>query len=105
MKYLWKVSYTEAGMNGILKEGGSSRRTTIEKLAANMGGSIESFHFAFGEHDAYIIGDFPKSVDVAAVGMTVGASGAARVETCVLLTPEEIDEAVERTVEYRAPGA
>ena len=105
MKYMWKVSYTEDGMKGILKEGGTSRRTTIEKLAANLGGTIESFHFAFGEYDAYLIGDFPNNVDVAAVGMTVGASGAARVETAVLLTPEEIDDAVERTVEYRAPGA
>ena len=105
MKYLWKVAYTDGGMKGILKEGGTSRRTTIEKLAANMGGTIESFHFAFGENDAYIIGDFPSNIDVAAVAMTVGASGAVRVDTVVLLTPEEIDQAVERTVDYRPPGA
>lgn len=105
MKYLMKVSYTETGMKGLIKEGGASRRTMVEKLAANLGGSLESFHFAFGEHDAYIIASFPNTVDVAAVGMTVAASGAARLETTLLLTPEEIDDASERAVEYRPPGA
>lgn len=103
-KYLWQVSYTPEGMKGILKEGGTSRRTMVEKMAANLGGTIESFHFAFGDDDVYLIGDFPSNVDVAAVAMTVGASGAASVKTTVLLTPEEIDQATHKVVEYRAPG-
>jgi uncharacterized protein with GYD domain len=103
-KYLWEVSYTSDGMKGVMKEGGTSRRATVEKLAANMGGTIESFHFALGEKDAYIIADFPSDVDVAAVSMTVGAVGAATLKTVALLTPEQIDEAVQKTVEYRPPG-
>lgn len=103
-KYLWQVSYTPEGMKGILKEGGTSRRMMVEKMAANLGGTIESFNFAFGDDDVYLIGDFPSNVDVAAVAMTVGASGAASVKTTVLLTPEEIDEATQKVVEYRAPG-
>jgi uncharacterized protein with GYD domain len=104
-KYLWEVSYTHEGMKGVLKEGGTSRRTMVEKLAANMGGTLESFYFAFGENDVYLIADFPDKTDVAAVSMTVGASGAASVKTVALLTPEEIDQAAQKTVEYRAPGA
>jgi uncharacterized protein with GYD domain len=104
-RYLWQVSYTAEGMKGVLKEGGSSRREMVEKLAANLGGSIESFDFAFGDDDVYLIGEFPNHVDVAAVAMTVGASGAASVKTTVLLTPEEIDQAAQRSVDYRAPGA
>lgn len=103
-KYLWEVSYTSDGMKGVLKEGGTSRRTMVENLASNMGGTIESFHFAFGENDAYIIAEFPGDVDAAAVAMTVGAAGAATVRTVTLLTPEQIDEATQKTVEYRPPG-
>ena len=103
-KYLWEVSYTSDGMKGVLKEGGTSRRTMVEKLASSMGGTIESFHFAFGENDAYIIAEFPGDVDAAAVAMTVGAAGAATVRTVTLLTPEQIDEATQKTVEYRPPG-
>jgi uncharacterized protein with GYD domain len=103
-KYLWEVSYSPQGMKGVLHEGGSSRREMIEKLAANMGGSVESMYFAFGDNDAYIVADFPSNVDAAAVAMNVGAVGAASVKTVVLLTPEEVDEATQRQVQYRAPG-
>jgi uncharacterized protein with GYD domain len=103
-KYLCQVSYTQAGMKGIMSEGGTSRRTMVEKLAGNMGGSLEAFYFAFGEDDVYLIADFPSKVDMAAVAMNVGASGAATVKTTVLLTPEEVDEATHKVVEYRAPG-
>ena len=104
-QYLWEVKYSSAGMKGVMSEGGTSRRTMVEKLAANMGGTIESFHFAFGANDAYIIADFPGDVEAAAVALTVGSSGAASVNTITLLTPEQIDEAVKQNVEYRAPGA
>lgn len=103
-KYMWQVSYTQEGLKGVLKEGGTSRREMVEKLAANLGGTVESFYFAFGDNDVYLIADFPSNVDVAAVSMNVGAVGAAQVKTIVLLTPEEVDQAVERSVEYRAPG-
>lgn len=103
-KYMWQVSYSTDGMKGMLKEGGSSRKTMVEKLAANMGGSVESMYFAFGDTDAFIVADFPSDVDVAAVAMTVGAAGSASVKTIPLLTPEQIDEATRKTVEYRPPG-
>jgi uncharacterized protein with GYD domain len=103
-KYLLEVSYSPDGMKGVMKEGGTSRMTMVEKLASNMGGSIESFHFAFGKNDAYVIAEFPSEVDAAAVAMTVNAAGAASVRSVPLLTPEQIDEATQKTVEYRPPG-
>jgi len=103
-KYLLEVTYSSDGMKGVVKEGGTSRVNMVEKLASNMGGSIESFHFAFGENDAYIIVEMPSEVDAAAVAMTVNAAGAATVRTVALLTPEQIDEATQKTVEYRPPG-
>ncbi|MEO7118833.1 MAG: hypothetical protein ABIZ34_07665 [Candidatus Limnocylindrales bacterium] len=33
------------------------------------------------------------------------ATGTVRVETVVLVTPEELDRAVHMTTDYRAPGA
>jgi hypothetical protein len=46
----------------------------------------------------------PNEVDAAAVAMTVNAAGAASVRTVALLTPEQIDEATQKTVDYRPPG-
>ena len=103
-KYLWCVSYTTEGAKGLLKEGGTGRREAVEKMAADLGARIESFHFAFGEYDAYLIADIPDNTTAAAISLAVSAMGAARMKTVVLMTPEEIDTATKTSVAYRAPG-
>jgi len=104
-KYLFEVSYTVDGLKGLLKEGGSSRVAAIRKLAEGQGGSIEAFYFAFGHDDVYLIADLPSHVEASAISLAVGASGAARVKTHVLLTAGEIDAATKLSVGYRPPGA
>jgi uncharacterized protein with GYD domain len=104
-RYLFQVSYTQAGVQGLMKEGGSSRRDAIEKLVASNGGTLETFDFAFGQDDVVLIVDMADVATVAAVSMAVGASGAATVKTTPLISPEEIDRATGLSVGYRAPGA
>lgn len=104
-RYLWKVSYSVDGAKGLIAEGGTSRRTVVQKLVKSVGGKLVSFDFALGEDDAYVIAEIPNATDVAAVSMAVAASGGARVTTVQLLTPAEMDKAAKRTVAYRAPGA
>lgn len=103
-KYLWLASYSTDGVKGVLKEGGSGRRDAIEKLIADLGGTLEAFYFAFGENDVYVIADLPDNITAAAVSLAVGATGAVNIKTAVLLTPDEIDRAAHTTVGYRAPG-
>lgn len=103
-KYLIKASYTPEGARGVAKEGGSGRRDTIAKLAESSGGTMESFYFAFGHTDAYVVCDFPDNATAAAVALAVNSSGAANAETVILMTPEEVDEAITKSVDYRPPG-
>jgi uncharacterized protein with GYD domain len=103
-KYLITASYTAEGMKGVISKGGTARRDAVAKMVADMGGSLESFHFAFGDEDAYVIVDLPENVSAAAVGMAVGASGMASTKTVVLLTPAEIDRAAQNQASYPAPG-
>ena len=103
-KYLLKASYTPQGAQGLMREGGSSRRDTIQKLAETSGGQMECFYFGFGETDAYVICDVPDNSTAAAIALAVNSSGAAHVSTVPLLTPEEIDQATRTTVDYRPPG-
>jgi uncharacterized protein with GYD domain len=104
-KYLVEASYTVEGVRGIQSAGGSSRRDAIAALAESVGGQLESFYFAFGERDVYTVVDLPDNESATAVALTVNASGAVKVRTTVLVTPEEVDAAAKRSVEYRAPGA
>jgi uncharacterized protein with GYD domain len=104
-KYLIEASYTRDGVAGVLAKGGSSRREAVRDTVAGMGGELECFYFGFGDHDAFVIVDVPDNEAAAAVAMTVSASGGAVATTTVLLTPEQVDEAARRSVDYRAPGS
>ena len=76
----------------------------MEQVAQSVGGQLECFYFAFGDRDAYVIVDLPDNESAAAVALTVNASGGATVKTVVLLTPEEVDAAGKRSVDYQPPG-
>jgi uncharacterized protein with GYD domain len=103
-KYLIQANYVAEGVKGLLKEGGSSRRAAIEKLAKSVGGTMEAFYYAFGDTDVYVILDLPDNSAAAACVLTVNAGGGATVKTTVLMTPEEIDAASKKSPSYRAPG-
>lgn len=104
-KYLFQSGHTPEGARGLLKEGGSSRRTQAQRAVESVGGTLESFYYAFGGTDVFIIADLPDNISAASLALSVAASGAITSDTTVLLTPEEIDEATKRGAEYRAPGA
>ena len=103
-KYLFHGSYTVEGLKGLLKEGGTGRREATENLAKSLGGKIEAYYFAFGGNDFYAIADLPDNVSSCAAALMANASGALKCQTVVLLTPEEVDQAVKTTVDYRPPG-
>ena len=104
-KFLIEAKYTVEGSKGLQTAGGSSRRDAVAAVAESVGGKLESFHFAFGDRDAYVIVDLPSNEAAAAVALTVNGSGGATTRTIVLLTPEEIDGAAQQSVDYRPPGS
>ena len=104
-KYLIKSTYTTEGTKGLLKEGGSARKTAVAKTVQGMGGKLEVFYFAFGEPDVFSIIDVPDAISAAAISLVINSKGGARVSITPLITPEEIDAASKKSVTYRAPGA
>jgi uncharacterized protein with GYD domain len=107
-KYLIQGSYTEEGLKGLLKEGGSKRREATEQGLKAIGGTLEAYYYAFGDDDYYVIVDLPDNVNATAVSLVANASGAIKNKTTVLITPEEVDQAVDQAAkvadEYRPPG-
>jgi len=105
-KYLYKASYTAEGTKGLIKGGGgTARQAAVQQMIQGLSGKLEAFYYAFGDADLYAIADYPDSVTAAAASLAINAAGAATVQTVVLLTPEEIDQATKKTVGYRAPGS
>lgn len=104
-KYLVKASYETGGIKGLIKDGGTGRRAAVQKMVEGLGGKMEVFYYAMGQDDAYVIAEFPDQASALAVSLAVNGSGAVRLSTVPLITPEEMDAACKKSVGYRPPGA
>lgn len=105
-KFLFQVSYTAPGAVGVLRGGGSARRAAVESMVQSLGGQLEAMYFAFGETDAFVIVDLPGHASATAASLVAKASGAASVRVTVLLSTEDVDEAVDAAegIVYTPPG-
>ena len=103
-KYLFRASYSAAGSAGVLKEGGTARVKVVQALVESAGGKVEVAYWAMGADDFLMIADLPNTAAAAAASLTVGASGAASVQTSELLTAADVDEIAKRRIDYRPPG-
>ena len=104
-KYLISANYTPEGMAGVRSAGAKSRVDAVTTMIEAMGGRLDSFHFAFGDTDVFVIVDAPDDEAAAAVSIAINGSGAVRTRTTKLLTVEQVDEALRRTVDYQPPGS
>ena len=102
--YMVQFKYTDEGMRGLLKEGGSKRREAVEQLGEALGGKVVAFYFAFGEYDGLAIVEGTGNVEMVASNLIVANTGTVTTKTTVLLTPEELDQAVQITAPFRAAG-
>lgn len=104
-KYLIRGNYVGDGVAGLMKDGGSGRRAATAAALESVGGTLESMYYAFGETDAFAICDLPDNASAAALSILANSTGAIAVTMTPLMTPEELDEAVQKNPTYRPPGA
>jgi len=104
-RYLIEASYGAEGVRGVAQKGGSARREIVGQLIGSMGGAIESFYFAFGDPDVYVIAELPSDEAAAAIALSINQTAATKTRTVVLLTPEQIDTAAGMVPTYKPPGS
>ena len=93
---------------GFLDEG--RRKRVWQKTGASNGGKRQSnssnrpvanwrpCYFAFGDNsDVFAIVDFPDNVSAAAISLAGNGAGQANVKATVLITPEEMDQAAQKS--------
>ena len=107
-KYLFQGTLTDTGLKGVLKEGGTNRWKAVANIAESLGGTLESYYFAFGDPDLFVTMDLPDNVSAIATSLIANAAGTTKIETTVLITLQEIDLATdlakEKMAAYRPPG-
>ena len=103
-KYLIQATYTPEGLKGLHKDKASGRRTAVMNAIEPLRGKLESMHFAFSHDDVIAILDLPDNVSASALSLAISASGLVRTRTTPLLTVEEVDQALQKNVQFKAPG-
>lgn len=103
--FMFRASYTQEGIQGVLKEGAKSRVKALTATVESVGGTLEAMYWAFGDEDVVLIADLPDNSAAAALSTRVAATGVAGVSTTVLLTAAEVDKARKLKTNYRPPGA
>lgn len=103
-KYFIQASLSLDGLRGFVKEGGTARRAAFKDAVEGMGGKLETYYFCFGDNDVMTVIDMPDNVSAAAISVAVALTGAVKPKITVLITPEEMDRAVKKKVNFRGPG-
>jgi uncharacterized protein with GYD domain len=103
-KFLIEGSYNPDAVKGLAKEGGSHRVTFVGEMIKKAGGKMESFYFAFGASDVYIVCDMPDVASTMGLSLAVNGSGAVKIKTTPLISAAEVDAAAKMQVGYRPPG-
>jgi len=65
---------------------------------------LESVYYMFGEDDVMVIVEMPDNVSMSALSLAVSASGLVRTKTIPLITVDEMDKALAKSINYRPPG-
>jgi uncharacterized protein with GYD domain len=100
-KYLVEAAYSADGLKGLQKDKATGRRAVVTKAVEGLGGKVEAFYYALGDHDVISIVDLPNAVSATALALAASATGLVRTKTTALLTVEETDQALGKKVDFR----
>ena len=104
-KYLIHASFKPEGIRQVLMKGkATGLKAAVTKLAETAGGKLEAYYFAFGQDDVIGIADMPDNVAVASVSVAANSAGFVGIHVTPLLTPEEMDKAIEKSGGLPVPG-
>ena len=103
-KYLIQASYTAEGLKGLQKDKASGRRAAVMSAVEAMGGKLDAMYYALGEHDVIAIVDLPSTQAATTLSVGASASGLVHTKTTALLTVEETDQALGKSISYKPPG-
>jgi len=104
--YLGRFSYSTEAVKALVSNP-QDRAQVAAEAAESLGGKLIGFWFSFGEFDGAFVMEAPDNATAAALSMVVDGSGAlSRLETTVLLTMDEAQEAMRKAAgaSFRPPG-
>ena len=103
-KFLIEASYTAEGLKGLQKDKAAGRTQAIRNALKAVDGQLECVYWCLGERDVILIAELPNTVAASALATSVSATGLVRTTTTMLLTAQEMDAALSKSINYQGPG-
>ena len=100
-KYLFRAAFTIDGMKDLQKRSATVLVAGVAKFNASVGCKLESWYFDYTESTAYGFIDCPDEIAMATISVTANAAGFARVTFSSVLSPEDTDKALAKSVAGR----
>jgi uncharacterized protein with GYD domain len=95
--FLVQFSYTSRSIRSLVAKPDLDHAAEAAAMVASLGGRLIGYWYAFGAFDGVVLLEAPDSSVAAAVAMAIGGTGeVSRLETTVLLTMEEAQQAMRR---------
>jgi uncharacterized protein with GYD domain len=93
--YLVQFSYVSRSIRSMVDQPDADHAGQASAMVASVGGKLHGYWYAFGEFDGVALIEAPGSSTAASVAMAIGGTGeAARLQTTVLLSMDEAQEAM-----------
>ena len=102
-RYLFRATFTVDGVKNLQRQSATGFRAGVAKFFESVGGKLESWYFDYGNSTAYGFVDYPDEIAAATAQAAVNAGGFARVTYRPVLSVEDADKALARSVATRPP--
>tara|TARA_B100001113_G_C21095938_1_gene616583 strand:- start:1012 stop:1323 length:312 start_codon:yes stop_codon:yes gene_type:complete len=95
---MYSGNYTPKGAAGLLEDGGTARKQETLRILTEMGGSLESYYWCYGNTDFIMIADMPSESAAIKLALQVGSSGVFNGNLTPLISADEMDAAVNEEI-------
>ena len=105
MRVYFLVSYSDQGLQGLMKSNYAERRAQIEKLCSNVGGKLAWMRYLHGPYDVLAEAEFDSYETAAGIVTAMRLSGA--MKDILVMSEFDVDKAIQSAGKagYRPPGA
>tara|TARA_B100001057_G_scaffold303902_1_gene304057 strand:- start:137 stop:478 length:342 start_codon:yes stop_codon:yes gene_type:complete len=76
MKFIFLGNYSNAGLEGFIKNPNQDRKSVISSMMEKAGGTLQHIYLTRGNYDIVVIGEAPDFETVGAIKMMIMATGA-----------------------------
>jgi hypothetical protein len=102
-KYHFQAAFTVDGIKNLQKQSATGFKAGVAKFFESVGGKLESWYYDYSDNTAYGFVEYPNEIAAATAQASVNAGGFAHVTYRPVISAEDADKALARSMATRPP--